>query len=172
VGQSARILVVDADVDLRDEVRQALIGHGFDVRSAGPGETVEGFDPDLVVLDLRDGTLGSAVASELGLRDGTDGGLRRGRQLHVHDLVIDGGAHTVTRNGANVDLTATELALLTVLARRSGQVVSKADLLAELWSAEEVTGNVIEVHVSSLRRKLERYGPRLIQTVRGVGYRM
>ena len=165
----ARILVVDADIDLRDEVRDALAGRGFDVRAAGPGEAVGDFQPDLVVIDLRDGLLGSALATELGI--GLDSDAQRG-QLQVHDIVIDPRAHSVTRAGATIDLTATELAVLTALARRAGQVTSKSDLLAQLWESSEVTGNVVEVHVSSLRRKLERHGPRIIQTVRGVGYRI
>lgn len=168
----ARILVVDADVDLRDEVRNALAGHGFDVRSAGPGEEVADFQPDLVVIDLRDGAIGTALASELGLREGRDAAAAAPRQLTVHDIVIEPGAHLVTRAGKRVDLTATELALLAALARRAGHVASRTELIDELWGAEPVTGNVVEVHVSSLRRKLERHGPRVIHTVRGVGYRI
>jgi DNA-binding response OmpR family regulator len=168
----ARILVVDADVDLRDEVRDALAGHGFEVRSAGPGDEVGDFKPDLVVIDLRDGSLGTAIASELGLSDGTSGAAVGRKQFAVGDIVVDPAAHLVERGGIRVDVTATELALLTALVRRAGQVASRTELLEELWGAEAVTGNVIEVHVSSLRRKLEKHGPRVIHTVRGIGYRI
>jgi DNA-binding response OmpR family regulator len=86
------------------------------------------------------------------------------------DLVIDDGAHTVERDGAPVELTRTEYDLLAALARRPGQVFSKTQLLAQVWGFEAFDQNLVEVHVSALRRKLEAHGSRLIQTVRGVGY--
>lgn len=89
---------------------------------------------------------------------------------HVGDVIIDDGARTVLRSGEKVDLTRTEYDLLAVLAKRPGQVLSKVQLLTQVWGFDAYDVNLVEVHVSSLRRKLEMRGPRLIHTVRGVGY--
>lgn len=88
----------------------------------------------------------------------------------VLDIEIDEGAHTVRRDGHDVELTRTEFDLLVTLARRPGQVFPKSRLLALVWDYEDYDPNVVEVHISALRRKLEAHGPRVIQTVRGVGY--
>ena len=101
--------------------------------------------------------------------------LRRAGRLssatrQVGDLVIDEGARTVVRSGTVLDLTRTEYDLLCVLAQHPGQVLSKVQLLTQVWGFDAYDVNLVEVHMSSLRRKLEARGPRLIQTVRGVGY--
>lgn len=88
----------------------------------------------------------------------------------VLDIEIDDGARQVLRDGNEIELTRTEFDLLNALARRPGQVFSKARLLALVWDYEHYDPNVVEVHISALRRKLEAHGPRVIQTVRGVGY--
>jgi two-component system OmpR family response regulator len=103
--------------------------------------------------------------------------LRRSGRLtsavrQLGDLVIDEGAKAVVYRGTRVQLTATEYELLCVLARRPGQVLSKSQLLAQVWGFEAYDENVVEVYVSSLRRKLEAHGPRLVHTVRGMGYLM
>ncbi len=90
--------------------------------------------------------------------------------LQVGDVVIDDAARAVVRNGALLDLTRTEYDLLSVLAQHPGQVLSKVQLLTQVWGFDAYDANLVEVHMSSLRRKLEAHGPRLIQTVRGVGY--
>ena len=71
--------------------------------------------------------------------------------------------------GATVDVTATELRLLCYLAAQRGRVVSKAQILTRVWGYEDYDPNLVEVHVSALRRKLGRR-PRLLHTVRGLGY--
>ena len=89
-------------------------------------------------------------------------------------LVIDYDAHEVTRDGQPVNLTPHEFELLATLAARPGQVFSRDQLLARVWG-EDFFGDehVVDVHLSNLRRKLERDAsePRCIETVRGVGYR-
>jgi DNA-binding response OmpR family regulator len=99
---------------------------------------------------------------------------RNGREarsvLELGDLVVDESAHGVVRAGHMVDLTHREFSLLVMLARHSGMVLSKVQLLANVWGFEHYDLNVVEVHVSALRKKLEEHGPRVIQTVRGVGY--
>ena len=90
--------------------------------------------------------------------------------LQIGDLVIDDGARTAVRSGHVLDVTRTEYDLLSVLAHHPGQVLSKIQLLAQVWEFDAYDANLVEVHMSSLRRKLEAHGPRLIHTVRGVGY--
>jgi DNA-binding response OmpR family regulator len=90
--------------------------------------------------------------------------------LRVGDLAVDVEAHSAVRAGQPVDLTHREFCLLAMLARHPGIVLSKLQLLTEVWGFEHYDLNVVEVHVSALRRKLEAHGPRLIHTVRSVGY--
>lgn len=101
--------------------------------------------------------------------------LRRSGRLssavrQVANLVIDDGARSVVRDGAVLHLTRTEYELLSVLAQHPGQVLSKVQLLTKVWGFDADEANLVEVHMSSLRRKLEAHGPRLVHTVRGVGY--
>lgn len=91
-------------------------------------------------------------------------------RLIVGDLALDRGARRTSYMSQAVDLTRTEFDILAALARRPGRVVGKSQLLAEVWGFTEYDTNLVEVHVSALRRKLEAHGPRLVQTVRGVGY--
>lgn len=88
----------------------------------------------------------------------------------VGDLVIDQTTRTVTRAGEAIELTRTEWELLVALAQRPGQVLSKMQLLTHVWGFDAYDANVVEVHLSALRRKIEAHGPRLVQTVRGMGY--
>lgn len=67
-------------------------------------------------------------------------------------------------------LTATELALLYALGRRVGRPVGKRQLLEEVWGWTDETSNVVESHISSLRRKLEAHGSAIIRNRRGIGY--
>jgi len=91
--------------------------------------------------------------------------------LEVGDVLIDESEGLVTRAGVPVALTATELRLLAFLARHRGQTLSKDQLLTQVWGYDAYDPNLVEVHMSALRRKLERAGPRVIETVRGIGYR-
>lgn len=86
------------------------------------------------------------------------------------DLVVDEQARSVVYAGEDVHLTPTEFDLLVVFARRPGRVLSKERLLTLVWDFESYDDNLVEVYVSSLRRKLERHGPRILHTVRGAGY--
>ncbi|MCO7219196.1 response regulator transcription factor [Klenkia sp. PcliD-1-E] len=98
---------------------------------------------------------------------------RRGRwpgAVEVGDLVVDEPAGTATRAGADLELTATELRLLGYLVGNRGRTVSKVQILTQVWGYGDYDPNLVEVHVSALRRKLEAHGPRLVHTVRGLGY--
>jgi DNA-binding response OmpR family regulator len=90
--------------------------------------------------------------------------------IQIEDVIVDENARTVTRSGDPIELTRTEFDLLLTLFRRQGQVLSKSQLLTLVWDFDAYDPNLVEVHMSSLRRKLEAHGPRVIQTVRGVGY--
>lgn len=90
--------------------------------------------------------------------------------VELGDLVVDEGAHTVERRGRPIELTAIEFALLLAFCRNCGLVLSKPQLLTIVWGFDHYSLNLVEVHVSALRRKLEAAGPRLIHTVRGAGY--
>jgi DNA-binding response OmpR family regulator len=86
------------------------------------------------------------------------------------DLEVDPATRTCRKAGEEVKLTARELSILEYLLRRAGEVVSKADILDHVWDfAYDGGDNVVEVHVSALRRKL---GPSAVETVRGGGYRV
>jgi DNA-binding response OmpR family regulator len=100
---------------------------------------------------------------------------RRGRlpqTVSVGDLVVDPDATTAHRAGVALDLTATEFRLLHLLADSRGRTLSKAQILTQVWGYEDYDPNLVEVHLSALRRKMEQHGPRLIHTVRGLGYRL
>jgi DNA-binding response OmpR family regulator len=101
--------------------------------------------------------------------------LRRSGRLtaavHVRgDLVVDDGSRTVSRSDVPIDLTRTEYDLLLALLRHPDQVLTRQQLLVQVWGFDAYDSNVVEVHLGALRRKLEANGPRIIHTVRGVGY--
>ncbi len=105
--------------------------------------------------------------------------LRRGEQspcaeLAIGDLRLDLAAHTCRRGDDVIELTRREFDLLVALVRRPGRVVSKQDLLDEVWGIDFAGDpNVVEVYVGYLRRKIDRpFRRRSLQTVRGAGYRL
>ncbi|MDQ6927749.1 MAG: response regulator transcription factor [Actinomycetota bacterium] len=85
------------------------------------------------------------------------------------DLVVDEGTQSVTMADSPIALTAIEFKLLGILIRNRTRVVPKGQLLGQVW-AYDADNHLLEVHMSSLRRKLEAHGPRMIHTVRGTGY--
>ena len=89
---------------------------------------------------------------------------------HVGPLVVDEDAHVVLVDDDQVSLSAKEFSLLAMLARHSGAVLSKRVLLEQLWGYDTYDENLVEVHLSSLRRRLPSDASRLIRTIRGVGY--
>jgi two-component system OmpR family response regulator len=95
---------------------------------------------------------------------------QRSSVIELGDLVVDEAARTVERRGHPIELTAMEFALLLALCRNCRVVLTKGQLLTMVWGYDHVNHNLVEVHVSALRRKLEAVGPRVIHTVRGAGY--
>jgi len=103
--------------------------------------------------------------------------LRRSRpevlteQLKVGDLSADTGARTASLKGEPIELTGIELDILVALMRRAGRVVPRDALLQEAGRGDVVVGErTVDVHISHLRQKLKDDPPRLIKTVRGIGY--
>jgi two-component system copper resistance phosphate regulon response regulator CusR len=103
--------------------------------------------------------------------------LRRGpnRQpgpLKIGDLELDLAAHRVSRAGKRLELTPKEFALLSLLARRSGEVLSRTLIAEQIWDMNfDSDSNVVDVHVRRLRMKVDDgFEHKLIHTVRGVGY--
>lgn len=92
--------------------------------------------------------------------------------LRAEDLTMDVAARTVTRDGRAIELTRTEFALLELFMRNPRQVLTRDLIHARIWGYDfGPESNALGVYVGYLRRKLEAGGaPRLIQTVRGVGY--
>jgi len=217
---AARVLVVEDSEAIREMVAEALTEAGYvtATRPHGGGleDVLEGFRPDLVVLDVmmpgRDGFAlidvvrdwGQAGIVLLTARDGLpdrlrglDGGAddyvvkpfelaelvsrvgavlrRRGRLPSVvqcGDLALDLEAGVAARAGSALDLTGTELRLLGFLVEQRGRIVSTNQILAAVWGYDAYDANLVHVHISGLRRKLEAHGPRILHTVRGIGYRL
>lgn len=95
-----------------------------------------------------------------------------GEKLQVSDLEIDFGTKTVKRAGQAVVLTAKEFALLALLARSRGRVLSKNEIAEKVWEMDlGAATNTIEVYISFLRNKIDKhFEPKLIHTKPGFGY--
>jgi two-component system, OmpR family, response regulator len=92
-------------------------------------------------------------------------------RMTFEDIELDEDAHEVSRAGEVVDLTATEYRLLRYLMLNPRRVLTRAQLLEHVWEYDfGGDARVLETYVSYLRKKLDRHGPPLIHTVRGVGY--
>jgi DNA-binding response OmpR family regulator len=95
------------------------------------------------------------------------GPVERPMVVAVGDLRIDSATRIVTRGGEEIELTAREYDVLALLARQPGRVVSRSELLDEIWDDYDGSPNIIDVYVGYLRKKL---GRALIRTVRGSGF--
>lgn len=92
--------------------------------------------------------------------------------IRIADLEIDLPRHRATRGGQRLDLTPKQFALLTLLARRGGEVLSRTLIAEQVWDMNfDSDTNVVDVHVRRLRAKVDDpFERKLIHTVRGVGY--
>jgi DNA-binding response OmpR family regulator len=152
----------------------------------------EGNWTPILMLTAKDGEFDEVEAFELGADDFLSKPfsfpvlvarlrslVRRGsspqrEQLHAGGIVLDPAARRCTRDGERIELTPREFAVLEVLMRRAGDVVSKSELLDAVWGMDfDGDPNVVEVYVGYLRRKIDRpYGTATLETVRGAGYRI
>jgi two-component system, OmpR family, response regulator len=142
----------------------------------------------VLMLTAKDGELDEAEALDTGADDFLSkpfsyvvllarirallrrGGGSRPVVLSAGSVSLDVGGRTCTVDGTEVELTPREFSIVEYLLRRSGEVVPKSEILEHVWDfAYEGGDNVVEVHVSALRRKI---GAGAIETVRGGGYRM
>lgn len=104
--------------------------------------------------------------------------LKRGRPaaaetaLALADLEVDAIRHRATRSGQRIDLTAREFALLVLLVQRVGEVLSRTEIASLVWDIHfDSETNVVDVAIRRLRAKIDdAFEPKLIHTVRGVGY--
>jgi two-component system OmpR family response regulator len=104
------------------------------------------------------------------LRRSAGGGSAPAR-LAVADLELDEDSHEVRRGGTMVALTPNEFKLLRFLMTNAGRVLSKAQILDHVWEYDfSGESNVVESYISYLRRKIDSNEPRLIHTIRGIGY--
>jgi DNA-binding response OmpR family regulator len=94
-----------------------------------------------------------------------------GVTIEYQDVRIDLEQQRATRGGHPLDLTTKELALLTFFLRNPRKVLTRTRIYESVWDEQfDGLSNTLEVHVKELRRKLEAFGPRMIQTRRGRGY--
>ncbi|MCE7011007.1 response regulator transcription factor [Kibdelosporangium philippinense] len=95
-------------------------------------------------------------------------------KVSVGDLTVDSSRRTCHRGSVAIPLTAKEFSVLECLARHAGQVLSKQDIIDQVWDmAFDGDPNIVEVYISTLRRKIDApFGRNTITTVRGVGYRL
>ncbi len=144
-------------VTARDAPREVVAGLAL----GGDDYITKPFGVDEVVARVR------AV-----LRRTRRGGPRAGTRVLRHgDLELDEATYTVRRGGQPVELTPTEYNLLRHLLCNAGRIVTKEQLLQHVWRYDTaVSSTVVETYISYLRRKLDRLGPPLIRTRRGVGY--
>src|SRR3954471_884197 len=98
----------------------------------------------------------------------------REKPLTVGNLILDPAARRVTRAGMPIEVSAREFDILQLFLERAGKVVTRYMILDEVWDGEaDLRSNVIDVHVASLRAKIDRpFGTQTITTLRGVGYRV
>ncbi|NVK84823.1 MAG: response regulator transcription factor [Cytophagia bacterium] len=104
--------------------------------------------------------------------DSVENAEKENEKFRFADLEVDDKTKTVLRSGLNISLTSTEYRLLLMFLRNRGVVLSRMDILEEVWGVDFDMGtNVVDVYVNYLRRKLERHNSsRLIQTRIGMGY--
>ena len=102
------------------------------------------------------------------------GARERPVELTAGDIRLDTAARRVWRGDTEIELTAREFAMLSLLARHKGDVMSKRQILDAVWDADfEGDPNIVEVYIRHLRNKIDRpYGRDAIRTMRGAGYRL
>lgn len=151
-----------------------------------------GVSTPILMLTAKDGEYDEADALDVGADDflrkpfsmvvllariralARRGGAAAGKLLCVGDLRLDMASKRVERGGSRIELTPREYALLEYLMLRRGIALTKAQLLEHVWGARFMgSENVVEVYIGYLRKKLDGSSrTSLIETVRGVGYRM
>lgn len=135
-----------------------------------PTDQVQGLDTgadDYITKPFAFEVLLARMRAQLRRRDARSPGV-----LTYADLRLDPGARVASRGERRISLTTTEYELLRLLLAHQGQVLTKDQIMQQVWGYDfGGNENIVEVYVRSLRKKLEELGePRLIQTIRGAGY--
>ena len=163
-----RLRAIDNDVPVifltaRDTTSDTVTG----LTLGGDDYITKPFSVEALVARVR------AVLRRAAKRDATEDGEANDDRstLRVADLELDEEHWTVRRAGTPVELSPTEFRLLAYLMRNQGLMLSRKQLLENVWGWEYAgQSQVLETYVSYLRRKLDPLGPPLIHTQRGVGY--
>lgn len=136
------------------------------------GDRVEGLDAGADDYLAKPFELDELLARLRALHRRGDPGLAVAQR--VGDLFVDPVARRVERAGTRVELTIREFDILLVLMQRAGQLVTRYTILDEVWDGDtDLRSNVIDVHVATLRAKIDKpFARSAIQTVRGAGYRI
>jgi two-component system OmpR family response regulator len=149
-GRKIPVLFLTARDAVEDKVRGLTLG--------GDDYVTKPFSLDELIARVR------AILRRAGVAESS-------ALLRFHDVEMDDDAHEVFRNGTAVELTATEYKLLRFLLSNPRRVLSKGQIMDHVWEYDfGGDGNIVETYISYLRKKLDKLGPPLIQTVRGVGY--
>lgn len=180
------ILLIEDDGDAAACLSKGLVESGYNVDHADNG--YDGLHMaltsryDVLVVDRmlpgRDGL--SIIAMLRAGGDATPALVRRAHpqvektRLETADLVLDLQTHRVTRTGKRVHLQPREYRLLEFFLRHQGHVVTRTMLLEQVWDYSfDPQTNVIDVHISRLRNKIDKgFGRPLLHTVRGAGYKL
>jgi len=93
--------------------------------------------------------------------------------LRVRDLTLDTSSRRVFRGDREILLTSKEFAILEYLMRNANQIITREQILSHIWDYDfDSFSNVVDVHIKNLRKKLGKDGDKLLETVRGMGYRI
>ncbi|MEE1940869.1 response regulator transcription factor [Streptomyces sp. TRM 70361] len=167
---STPVIMVTARADVRSRVHGLNLG--ADDYVVKPYDTAE-LLARIHAVSRRTATATATATAAVADGTGQDGtaGPDGARELCLGPLTIQTATRRVTVNGEVVTLTRKEFDLLALLAQRPGVVFRREQIISEVWRTSwEGTGRTLEVHIASLRAKLRL--PALIETVRGVGYRL
>jgi two-component system OmpR family response regulator len=101
----------------------------------------------------------------------SDKGLEPDQPLVIGNITLDPLRWRVWRRGVEINLTPTEFRILRRLASSAGRLVTRQELISDIWEASwPLAENTLDAHIKGIRKKLELHGPRVLRTVRGVGF--
>jgi two-component system OmpR family response regulator len=188
MSENRRVLVVDDEANIRDLIEVALRFHGFALlrrlRQVHPEMAAvfvtarDALEDRLAGLTLggddyvtKPFSLEEVVARIRAVLRRTATGPDAPSRLVFADIELDEDTHEVWKAGELVPLSPTEFKLLRYFMENSGRVLSKSQILDHVWHYDfGGDANVVESYVSYLRRKVDTTEPRLLHTLRGVGY--